>query len=373
MALTQSPARPRGLVRRALASNLVDKLTAPHGVDRYLELVDPLLVVREARAEVVAAVRQTDGTVTLTLRPTDAWRGFRAGQHVVVGVEVEGVVHERCFSLAGSPHRADGTLELTVKANPEGRVSKHLVAHARPGMVLRLSDARGDFTLPGPEQRGDHLVLLSGGSGITPVLSMLRTLVDEGHQGPVTFVHYGDTLGDVCYLAELRRLTAALAQGRLLLGLTSDPEAGDLAGFFGAEHLAAITDDPASIQLYLCGPAPLMASVEDHFADLGLTDRVHLERFGPPPIDPALDVGDGVVAFERARRTVAATGTLLETAEAAGLNPRFGCRRGICGTCTSTKTAGVVRNLVTGQDSAADAEPVRLCVSVPCGEVAVDL
>ncbi len=367
------PRRPRGLVRRALASDLVDRLTAPHGVDRYLELVDPRWVVRETRAEVTSVVRQTKGTVTLTLRPNDTWVGFRAGQHVAVGVDIDGVVHERCFSLAGSPHRQDGTLELTVKANPTGRVSRHLVTSAQPGLVLRLSEARGDFVLPEPADRSGDLLFVSGGSGITPVLSMLRALVDEGHQGLVTFVHYGYTAGDVCYVDELRTLTAALPQGRLLLGLTDEPGAGDLTGFFGAEHLAAVTADPAAAQVFLCGPAPLMASVEGHFASLGLSGHIHLERFGPPPIDPALDTGHGAVAFGRSRITAGATGTLLETAEAAGLTPKFGCRRGICGTCTTTKTAGVVRNLTTGRESHADAEPVRLCVSVPCGDVTVDL
>ena len=379
MVATFTAVRPRRLVRRALASDLVDKLTAPHGVDRYLELVDPRWVVRETRAQVTAVEHQTPGTVTLTLMPNDTWAGFRPGQHVLVGVTIDGIVHERPFSLAGSPHRSDGALELTVRANPTGRVSRHLVDHARPGDVVRLSEAQGDFVLPEPADRGGHLVFVSGGSGITPVLAMLRTLVDEGHPGPVTFVHYGDTAADVCYLAELRHLTDALAQGRLLLGLTAEPElttgpsAGDLAGFFGAEHLARITGDPATVQLYLCGPAPLMASVEGHFADLGLADRVHLERFGPPPLDPSLDTGDGIVAFERSRITAAAAGTVLETAEAAGLAPKFGCRRGICGTCTTTKTAGVVTNVVTGARSAPDAEPIRLCVSVPCGEVAVAL
>lgn len=156
-------------------------------------------------------------------------------------------------------------------------------------------------------------------------------------------------------------------------GLTDEPEAGDLAGLFGAGHLAEITDDPASIQIYLCGPAPLMASVEGHFAELGLAERVHVERFGPLRLDPAIDTGDGVVSFEHSAVTVAASGTLLETAEAAGLAPKFGCRRGICGTCTTTKTAGVVTNVVTGNRSAADAEPVRLCVSVARGDVAVAL
>lgn len=364
------------MLRKVLASDLVDRLTAPHGIDRYLELIDPRWTVRETRAEVVAVRRQTPGTVTLTLRPNGAWAGFRAGQHTVVGVEIDGVVHERCFSLAGSPHAADGLLELTVKANPEGRVSRHLVDHARPGLVLRLSEAQGDFVLPPTSERiahGDHLVFISGGSGITPVLSMLRWLVDERHIGLVTFVHYGFTAADVCYRDELDELIAALPGARLLLGLTDAPGEGDLDGFFGPQHLAVITDAPERAQVYLCGPAPLMASVEAVFADLGLADHVHLERFGPPPIDPTIDVGEGAVSFARSGVAAPAVGTLLETAEAAGLTPRFGCRRGICGTCTTTKTSGQVRDLVTGERSQADAEPIRLCTTVACGEVVVEL
>jgi ferredoxin-NADP reductase len=367
---------PPSIVRKALASDLVDRLTAPHGVDRYLELVDPRWTVREARAEVVSVRRQTPGTVTLTLRPNAAWTGFAAGQHTAVGVEIDGVVHERCFSLAGSPHAADGTLELTIKANPAGRVSTHLVEHARPGTVVRLSEARGDFVLPPVAERtrtGDHLVFISGGSGITPVLSMLRSLVDERHAGPVTFVHYGLTAGDVCYRSELEALVAALPGARLLIGLTAAPGEGDLDGFFGPDHLAEIAPHPDQAQVYLCGPAPLMASVQAVFADLGLSDRVHLEQFGPPPLDPAIDIGDGAVSFARSGRAAPSVGTVLETAEAAGLTPAFGCRRGICGTCTTTKTSGQVRNVVSGERSAADSEPIRLCVSVACGEVVVDL
>ena len=165
----------RNLVRRALASGLVDRLTAPHGVDRYLELVDPLWVVNETRAEIVGVVRQTPGTVTLTLQPTDAWTGFRPGQHVVVGVDIDGTIHERCFSLAGSPNRADGCLELTVKANPTGRVSRHLVDDARPGQVLRLSAAQGEFVLPQPQRRQRHLVFISGGSGISSAAAMISS------------------------------------------------------------------------------------------------------------------------------------------------------------------------------------------------------
>src|SRR5450759_3365694 len=117
---------PRALARRLLHSRLREALTYPHGVDRYVELVRPLLLARDIRAEVTAVRHQTPKSVTLTLRPNENWRGLRAGQFVGVSVEVDGVRLTRPYSPASSEHAQHGTLELTVSTHPEGRVSRHL-------------------------------------------------------------------------------------------------------------------------------------------------------------------------------------------------------------------------------------------------------
>ena len=185
-----SPPPVRRLGRRLLGSGLLEALAAPHGVDRYLELVRPSWSLHEARAEVIEVRRQTADSVTLTLRPNENWKGFRTGQFVRLTVEIDGVRHTRCYSPACSEHAPD-RIEITVKAHPEGLVSGFLNRAARPGMVVGLSAADGDFVLPA--DRPERLLLISGGSGITPVISMLRTLCDEGHAGAVTFVHYAPT------------------------------------------------------------------------------------------------------------------------------------------------------------------------------------
>src|SRR5437588_6428260 len=136
--------------RRMLKSQLVDLLVGPHGIDRYLELVRPDLTVRDARAEVTAVRRQTPRSVTLTLRPNAAWRGFRAGQFVPVGVEIDGVRRTRTYSPACSEHAGDASLELTVTAHPEGLVSRYLASTIAPGAILHLGDATGSFVLPHP-------------------------------------------------------------------------------------------------------------------------------------------------------------------------------------------------------------------------------
>ena len=171
----------RGLSRRLLGSPLLEALAAPHGVDRYLELIRPSWSLHATRAEVVDVRRQTSDSVTLTLRPNENWQGFSTGQFVRLTVEIDGVRHTRCYSPACSEHAAGGALELTVSTHPEGKVSRYLRDHARPGMVVGLTPADGDFVLP--DARPEHLLLISGGSGITPVMSMLRTLCDEGLPG----------------------------------------------------------------------------------------------------------------------------------------------------------------------------------------------
>ena len=368
-ALAARETQPR---RRFSPLALFEALATPHGVDRYLELVNPMLTVREMRAEVTDVARSTPDTVTLTLRPTRQWRGFAAGQFVQVTVVIDGVRWSRSYSPACSQYRADGRIELTIKAHPEGIVSQYLHANARAGLVVGLSPARGTFQLPAV--RPDHVLFISGGSGITPVLSMLRTLCDEGHQGEITFLHYGYTENDIAYRAELRELEAAHPNVRVVLAYTDQETGGDLHGFFGREHLEAAAPWFADAQTFLCGPPGLMRSVREFFKDADLLDRLHTEEFAPPPI--VIDGGEatGSVAFTRSDLTADNDGSsLLEQAEAAGLSPEYGCRMGICFSCTQVKTSGCTRNLLTGELHTEPDEEIQLCISVPVGDVALDI
>src|SRR5207245_1633265 len=208
----------RGLGRRLLGSSLLEALAYPRGVDGYVELVRPLLVKRDLRAQVMAVRHQTPKSVTLTLCPNENWRGQRAGQFVGVSVEIDGVRQTRPYSPAGSQHAAAGVLELTVSTHPEGKVSRYLREHARPGMVVGLTQAQGDFVLPDP--RPERVLLISGGSGITPVMAMLRTLCDEGFTGEICFLNYARSRELALYGAELEQLVDRLASLRVARGFT---------------------------------------------------------------------------------------------------------------------------------------------------------
>jgi len=374
-------------VRRLLGSPVVQALAAPHGVDRYLELVNPRWSLRDIRAEITDVRRGTADSVTLGLAPNGNWRGFRAGQYARFGVEIGGVRRTRCFSIASSQHRRDRRIEITVKATAEGTVSRHLRDHARPGTVLAMSQAEGEFVLP--EQRPQRLLMISGGSGVTPLMSMLRTLCDEGHRGPITFLHYARAEHDLIYRDELVALAAAHPNVRLLRAYTRPDHVGELSGRFRREHLLAAAPDRADRadgadrvhradgadpHTYLCGPEPLMDAVREHYEVEGMADRLHAERFTLARYAPSAGDATGRVHFAEAGTSVDNSGaTLLEQAERAGLRPLYGCRMGVCMTCSRRVEAGTLRDLRTGAVHPVEDAEAQLCVSVPVGDVTVAL
>jgi len=349
------------LKTRVLGSDLVNLLTGPHGVDRYTEQVDPTWTLAEGRAKVVDVRRSTPRSVTLVLAPNaafaDTGRTFRAGQYVNLAVEVDGRRYIRCYS----PANAEGSsnLELTIGHHDGGLVSTFLYEHARPGMVVGLAGVGGDFVLP--TQRPRRILFVSGGSGITPVMAMLRTLVNQGHDGDIAFVHYARNRAEACYRDEL----AAMPGVRALHGYTRSA-GGDLEGRFGPEHLSAAMPTPDAV--FVCGPTALVDAVREH------CENVYSESFVAPELDLPAKPSGGRVSFADSGIDVVDDGRpLLEQAESAGLNPESGCRMGICHTCTRRKTSGVVRNLTSGAVSTAQDEDVQICVSVPVGDVDISL
>lgn len=369
---------PTAIVDRLLRSSLLEALTYPHGVDRYVELVRPLRVGREVRAEIVAVRHQTPKSVTLTLRPNANWRGVGAGQFVALSVEIDGVRETRPYSPSGSEHAIDGTLELTVSTHPDGKVSRHLRDHARPGMIVGLSEAQGEFMLP--RARPERVLLISGGSGITPVMAMLRTLCDEGlaDTREVGFLNYARSRELALYGPELEALGERHARLRVARGFTRGRPDGrtrraPLSGRFQREHLRAVIAEHADAATFVCGPPALIDAVRSLWAQDGLPEPA-LETFTPTVFSFDGDAAEGTVSFAASGREAANSGlALLEQAEDAGLTPDHGCRMGICNTCSCRKTAGTVRNVLTGALSSAGEEQIRICVSVPVGDVALEL
>ena len=265
-----------------------------------------------------------------------------------------------------------GTFSVSVKAHPDGYVSQFLHNELKPRTIVYLSQAEGEFVLP--REVPDNLLLISGGSGITPVMSMIRTLRDTGHQGDITFLHYARSRDDEMFTADLDAL-AAESNVTVKRIYTRKPEAGaDLKGRFHIDHLKHLGIDPVGTLTYVCGPAGLIATVRDTYTELGAADQLRLEYFKVPSVD--LDAADatGTLTFDDAKIEADNSGaTILEQAEAAGLKPEFGCRMGVCNTCVVKKNHGAVRHVISNEISANTDETIKICVHVPVGDVNVAL
>ena len=368
------------MAERILGSRALAALTSPHGVDRYLEQVNPMWAATEVRARVVENLRETSGehpVATLVLQPTSTWRGHRAGQYVQVGVEINGARRTtRCFSISSAESGPGEQFSITVRAHDEAkpgqqRVSRFLVREAQPGQVVHLSQAEGQFTLTESPATpsNNELLMISGGSGITPVMSQIRTLLRDGYDGRanrkrVTFLHYARSAEDQIFAEELNRISW---QDN---GVDVHLRHGD--EHFSAEALARLVPNFRDVDTWACGPAPMMSLVADAYGD---SPRLRTEFFKvstTAAIDG--DSADGEVAFNQAGKTAPNSGaSLLEQAEAMGLTPEYGCRMGICFSCVSRKTEGTVRNVLTGEESSLPDEDIRICVSAPVGSCAVDL
>ena len=317
----------------------------------------------------MAVRRQTARSVTLTLRPNRAWAGFEAGQFVAVGVEIDGVRRTRTYSPASSAHRVR-ELELTVTEHPGGLVSGHLLRAARAGSIVHLAGAQGMFTLPTP--RPARIVLISGGSGITPVLSMLRTLVDEGHDGEISFLHFARTEADWLYDARgPARWPTAIPGLRVDYRTTRGAEPRRL----DARTLRELIGDAAGATAAVCGPPGLVDAAPGVWSELGGDpDRLLTETFTPPRVLVAGDAATGTLRFLSSDRTAEiGEGTLLEQAEAAGLSPSSAAGWASATPAPAARPPAPCATCAPGEISDEENEDIQLCISAPAGDVALEL
>ncbi len=352
--------------RRAL--HLIRSFTSPLLPDDYLELINPLWSTRELRGRIERIERESADAVTVLIKPGWDWPGHRPGQYLRLGIEVDGIHHWRAYSLTSDPGRADGCIAITPKLVAGGKVSPFLCTRARPGMVVRLGGVEGGFVLP--ESPPERLLLLSAGSGVTPIMSMLRGLDRGAGMTDVVHVHSSHTADGVIFGRELRDLHRRQGGYRLHEQITGQ------AGRLTPARLEEICPDWRERETFLCGPAGLAETMSEHWRRAGDPALLHVEHF-----QPWADIGDGergaggTISFRRSGIEAVSDGTqpILAAGESAGACLPFGCRMGICHSCVGTLRSGQVRDLRTGRVHGAPGEVLRTCVNAPEGAVEIDL
>ena len=352
--------------RRAL--ELVRSFTSPLLPDDYLELINPLWSTRELRGRIERIERETADSVTVLIKPGWEWPGHRPGQYVRLGIEVDGIHHWRAYSLTSDPGRADGCIAITPKLVESGKVSPFLFGRVKPGAIVRLGGVEGTFVLPDPVP--ERLLFVSAGSGITPIMSMLRELSAKGKLLDVVHVHSARTADGVIFAHELAELGRRHPGYQLELRITG--EQGRLA----PAQIDGVCGDWHERETFLCGPSGLLEAMGEHWRHAGLQERLHVERFQPDE-----RVGDGErgsggrISFLKSKLQASSDGEqpILLAGEEAGATLPFGCRMGICHSCVGRLCSGQVRDLRTGRVHGQPGELLRTCINAPEGAVEIDL
>jgi ferredoxin-NADP reductase len=296
---------------------------------------------------------------------------YAAGQFCTFRATIGGESVVRCYSMSSSPDTGD-RLTVTVKRVPDGRMSNWMNDALAPGSAIEVMPPAGLFVL---RETDVPIVAFAGGSGITPVISIIKSaLVRTGR--PIRLVYANRAADAVIFAGELERLRSA-SGGRLSIHSHLDSE----RGFLDAAQCAALARDSAHADFYLCGPEPYMETVEAGLSLLGVAaDRRFVERFSVPEATPADEESSAteslVIRLDRRKHVIRyqAGDTVLEAARRAGLRPPFSCEAGSCATCMAHVDAGSVRMRVNNALSAAEVEAgwVLTCQAIPLSpEVAV--
>jgi ferredoxin-NADP reductase len=361
-------APPKVSARRRRILGAVRAFTSPLLPDDYLELINPLWSTRELRGRIERITRETPDAVTILIRPGYEWEGHEPGQYLRIGIDVDGVRHWRAYSLTSDPARPDGFISVTPKLVPEGKVTPALVQRGRVGTLVGLGGVEGEFVLP--DETPERILFLSAGSGVTPIMSMIRSLGHAGELADVVHIHSARDAEDVIFGRELREMARRHEGFRLHEHHTGAKPR------LTPRDLDELCPDWREREAFVSGPGELLDDIDAWWETEGEPARLHMERFQPRIIDGDAEHGDGgTITFTKSKLTAECDGgtPILVAGEEAGASLPFGCREGICHTCVGELRSGRIRDLRTGKVHGQEGENVRTCIHAPEGDVEIAL
>jgi ring-1,2-phenylacetyl-CoA epoxidase subunit PaaE len=313
---------------------------------------------------------------------------FRAGQHLTLKAEIDGEEVRRNYSLCTAPDEGDWL--VTVKRIAGGVFSNWVGDHLKAGDTIDVMPPHGSFTTQFDPQAKRHLVAFAGGSGITPIMSLIRTTLREEPHSRFTLFYGNRDSSSVIFLDALADLKDRHMDRLELFHFLADEE-GDLPLFNGMldrercdEAIDHLVREPESVDdWFICGPGPMMDAAESALLDRGVDrDRIHIERFTADRPSAALAAEMAQLQTRAAGTTMAVTldgrtrrvqfseENILDSARAAGLPAPFACKAGVCATCRAKLTSGKVEmaSRYGLTDEEIEAGYILTCQSVPATE-----
>ena len=365
--MVETGAQPQVSPLRRQVSRLGRALTTPLLPDDYFALIKPRWSTRELTGRVVEVRHETANATTIVVRPDYPVPSHRPGQYLRIGMEVNGIRHWRAYSITSDPQHPRGVLSITVKHTEGGRMSPVFCRQVQPGQQVFLGDIEGEFSLPDPLPK--CALFVSAGSGITPIMSMLRELDRRDALDDVVLVHSSRDEDDMIFGPMLREMAERRPGFRLVELHTSKVPR------FQPTDLDRHCPDWRERETFLSGPREMIDAVEEYYEQQNLSGRLHTERFQPIIGNGGGEGAGGSVHFRVSDCEAECDSgvSILAGGEQAGAKLPFGCRMGICHTCVGRLQDGAVRDLRTGGIETASGQMIRTCINAPEGHIEIDL
>ncbi|MER0239690.1 hybrid-cluster NAD(P)-dependent oxidoreductase [Fulvimarina sp. MAC8] len=360
------------------------KSPVPTGYFRWEPEEDEFLICRAVRDE-------THDVKTFVLAPRNERQfEFVSGQFMTFEFEIDGETIQRCYTISSPPSRRD-TVSITVKRVPGGPVSNWLHDEFKPGMMVKATIPMGEFTWSGMQQ--SKYLFISGGSGVTPMMSMTRSAYDLALISDIEFIHAARTPADIIFRDELDFMGRRNHWIKPTFICEQDAPFERWNGFrgrFDRQKLEVICPDYAERTIFVCGPAPFMKAVRETLKDAGFEmSRFYQESFNFDSFTEeaqeqiaeateaiTTDVKVFQLEFTKTGRTVECPEgiTVMEAARRAGIRVPSSCAKGLCGTCKSTIASGTVDMKHSGgiRQREIDKGMALLCCSKPTSDLVID-
>ncbi|NVJ62419.1 MAG: iron-sulfur cluster-binding domain-containing protein [Gammaproteobacteria bacterium] len=371
-------------VYRWLVSSLTNTVSLKAYFQPFIRIINSSWSVDNFSAKIKAIKNETEDTFTIVLKPSFTWGGFKAGQFIQLTVEIEGSLLTRTFSISSAPsfYQQKGLIEVTIQKQPKGRVTPVIQNLLKKNQYIAISRAKGDFV---NTENMNTTLFIAGGSGITPIKSLITELVGNS-ENKIKLMYYSRNNRHLFkeYLSSLESKHSNLT----IKFVNTSTESR-----INRKQIKSFCPDLTSSETFICGPSAMIKETENLLLDEGVNpEKVHFEYFGSAPFEgfdiENLDIENldvegldnkrhGAVTFQQSLIKVDTANiknmSLLEVAESNGMSPNSGCRMGVCHQCVCKKKQGVIYNTLTKMFSDTGAQDIQLCVSIPVGDVILDL
>ena len=350
-------------MKKSPLSSLAESVMDQHAANFWLQKFNTLWSINQALGKIVQKENSAQNMMSLTIQVNRHFQMGQAGQHHPVFVEVNGVRYERSYSLTQLD--AQHVL-LTVKKVDQGKVSSWLVEQAQVGDILEFGQPYGDMLLP---EQAQPMILLAAGSGITPMLSLLKALskTDRMTQAPIQLLYWVKEYADAAFKARFEKLAEQYPNFSFQVFYTQEQDAGKR---LNQDHLALLDNIENSL-VYACGPSGFVAQAEQIFA---YAQSFKSEAFSMSAVESS-DMGFVNVTLLQSKKVVAIPKgqSILTSLEQQNIRPTHGCRMGICHKCVCNKVEGSTKNLVNGAQNSEPGNVLKICVNSAQSDLVIDL